>query len=181
MDTLNTTLEGSRLLIRQALTQLIFPNINFTCETNITGWTFVGSEFDGNISNVIPPCFQVWRQINSTFHLIGSSNMSAISASHPFPSGTMIYTLTVEPITVQPGDMYGILFTTADSDNRTLIPHFISAGAGSFIYYITFLNSADVASLNESDLMLVDIPASFPLLVSVAIESLVYLSFSTGK
>ena len=92
---------GPRLTTTFAIPiQFILPTVNFTCEGTVTGWTFVGTEHDGNMNNTIFPTFQVWRLEGSTYNLIGSSNITAMSIIDVFPSGATIYALTIEPITV---------------------------------------------------------------------------------
>ena len=138
--------------------QYIFPSITFTCERTITGWTFVGTE-NGDANSMILPSlrFQVWRLVGSSFNLVGSSNITApLSISHTFPSGAMIYTLTVEPITVQSGDMFGMFIlptTPGDSGNRTISPHFDNSG-NSITYFQRLINSPDmdVTPISNSDL-----------------------------
>ena len=147
--------------------QFIFPTFNFSCEGTITGWTFVGTKHGGNIGNVIFPTLQVWRQVGSTFNLIGSSDgsITATSVSHTFPSGAMIYTLTVEPIAVQPGDMLGVLFTANESYNGTLIPHYdLGVDDHDNITFFTILLNSEVTSIDESDLNV--LAGDFTLLIS---------------
>ena len=122
--------------------QFIFPS----CERTITGWTFVGTE-NGDVNSMIFPSlrFQVWRQVGSTFNLVGSSNITApLSVSHTFLSDAMIYTLTVEPITVQSGDMFGIFILPGDTGNRTISPHFFSSFGNFIFFYQRVVNSPDM-------------------------------------
>ena len=90
--------------------------------------------------------FQVWRLENNFFNLIGSSDITApLSVSHTFPSGAMIYTLTVEPITVQSGDIFGMfILPTAPDDNGTISPHFLNGAGNSMTFFQTILTSTDV-------------------------------------
>ena len=105
--------------------QFIYPFISFTCSKTITGWTFTGT--NGNGMNAILPKLQVWRLVGSTFNLIGSSNGAGISVV-PLSNGAAFYTLTMEPVTVQSGDMLGIFVLPATSYNGTISPYFHNIG-----------------------------------------------------
>ena len=178
----NAEFEGATAIFALRPILVILPTVNFTCEGTITGWTFAGTEHDGDISNVIFPTFQVWRQVGSTFNLTGSSNITATSVSYTFPSGAMIYTLTVEPIAVQPGDIFGMLllpFTTSTSNNRTICPNFLDAVRAPFSYFRKFLSFTDVSlgvtsikQLSARDLENSMVQGSFAFLISTMLSKL---------
>ncbi len=103
-------------------TQWIFPNINFTCNANITGWRLrVNDSTDsGNAQGSIPQSV-TWRlqhSFSSTdsyiLHSITNESQAAVTTNE---AGIYEYTPS-QSISVQTGDIVGIMMPPND-DKRT--------------------------------------------------------------
>jgi len=143
--------------------QQITPDINFTCDGQITKW-IIGADWDNN-DNLYPE-LQVWRNVgNYTYHKINGTFISIATESE-----TSVYEYdNFPPIPFLAGDILGV-FVPRNRDSKLRIQH--EQDSGPTNYYIPTEDSDTVSPFNTFDLQ------SMPSLTSEVYHPLVTVEIS---
>ena len=131
-----TRLNGGRII--RSNSQNLFPNITFTCETNVSKWIIGGRTFDDRDSR---PELQLWRLKPNTIadyqRVYTSGALAVVNAT----IADRVYEYPMDPpLTVQPGDVLGIYQPTSASGRLRI---FYEEDVGAEALYQTISSSQD--------------------------------------
>ena len=137
VQTVRNVFNGGRPTLNSV--QSVSPQINFTCDGNITKW-IVGANWNSN-RNLYPE-LQVWRRVNDSipdrYHRVGNTTIAVASEN----TDSRVYEYPVDPpLPVEAGDVLGI-FQPVGSDSRLRMLYERDTGP-STLYQTTSISQED--------------------------------------
>ena len=115
----------------------LFTSINFTCETNITGWILAGNPTGR--SNSVYPEIRTWRRSTfSTDQFMVDTSINFDSSVSILNTGSLYQYVLDTPVQVMAGDVLGI--NVPPIDRVDVVPLFNVSSAMTVEYYVRSTN-----------------------------------------
>ena len=146
----------SDVALRRGPAIRLIPEMNFTCNGTITGFTFAGSLENRQQES---PMIQVWRENNSQpseYYRTGAN----ITIEEASCMGGFTEVLDrvfrcdlneIVQVSVQPGDILGLELPSANNDAIALSFANVTKGPINYVFSVEKLPSSLTAALSESD------------------------------